>query len=63
MILVIEPLDFKASAALGSTNWDISYSGGEIYYNQYKKYNIRFIYNFTKTEDHKESLNWNLCTR
>jgi len=55
-ILVIQPLDYEASCALGSKNWCISYSKNywdsyaDIFSNQY------FIYDFTKPIDDKKSM-------
>lgn len=55
-ILVIQPLDYEASCALGSKSWCISYSKNywdsyaDIFSNQY------FIYDFTKQMDDKKSM-------
>jgi hypothetical protein len=55
-ILVIQPLDYEASCALGSKSWCISYSKNywdsyaDIFSNQY------FIYDFTKSMDDKKSM-------
>ena len=55
-LLVIRPIDYEASCALGSRNWCISYSKNywdsyaDVFSNQY------FIYDFTKDLSNKKSM-------